>query len=297
MSGNHVPAIVTIGIATLDIYVNRKRMYPGGNELNIAFDANELGARTGFMGVFADDPVGALLEKTLTDAGVDTGYSHHEHGSSGYAIVDIVDGDRVFLDYNKKGVTDLHPFTFTEEEIEYIRTFDAASMSTGSRLTPEKIRKLADNGISCSYDFSDSFTDTDIESIAPSLRFAFFSCSHVTAEEAERILRKAVGLGCEVAVATRGEKPSMAYDGKRLYTQERVQVPCIDAMGAGDSYISGFLTDYLSQGTEDSDGDKVQRAMQAAVRYAAKVISREGALGIGYDVDPDRIGEIINIGK
>ncbi|MBR0373312.1 MAG: hypothetical protein IJH91_02150 [Mogibacterium sp.] len=295
MSTEHVPAIVTIGIATLDIYINRKRMYPGGNELNVAFDVNQLGARSGFMGVFADDRIGTLLEQTLIDAGVDTSYSHHEHGTSGYAIVDIIDGDRVFLDYNKQGVTDLYPFTFTEEELEYIKTFDAASMSTGSRLTPDKIRKLAENGIRCSYDFSDSFTDADIDAIAPSLRFAFFSCSHVSEERVREVLAKAVDLGCEVAVATRGELPSMAFDGKRYYTQERVPVVCIDAMGAGDSYISGFLTNYLSQSSPEggADEDKVQCAMQAAVQYAARVITREGALGIGYDIDPAEIGELI----
>ena len=88
-------------------------MYPGGNELNIAYDVNEQGGRAGFMGVFADDTVGQILEDTIASRGVDVSHSHHEHGSSGYALVDIVDGDRVFIDWNKQGVTDLYPFTFT----------------------------------------------------------------------------------------------------------------------------------------------------------------------------------------
>lgn len=33
------PRIIGIGIATMDIYCHQKRMYPGGNEFNIAYDA------------------------------------------------------------------------------------------------------------------------------------------------------------------------------------------------------------------------------------------------------------------
>ncbi len=98
------PRIIGIGIATMDIYCHQKRMYPGGNEFNIAYDAKLEGADAGFMGIFADDTVGGILEKTLTDAGIDTSRSHHETGSSGYALVNLQDGERVFLDWNKRGL-------------------------------------------------------------------------------------------------------------------------------------------------------------------------------------------------
>ena len=104
--------IIGIGIATMDIYCHKKKMYPGGNEYNIAYNAQLQGADAGFMGIFADDKVGAVLEETLVNVGVDVSHSHHESGSSGYALVDLKDGDRVFLDWNKQGVTDLYPFTF-----------------------------------------------------------------------------------------------------------------------------------------------------------------------------------------
>ena len=46
----------------MDIYCHQKRMYPGGNEFNIAYDAKLEGADAGFMGIFADDTVGGILE-------------------------------------------------------------------------------------------------------------------------------------------------------------------------------------------------------------------------------------------
>ena len=117
-------SIIGIGIATMDIYCYKNKMYPGGNEYNIAYNAKKQGAKAAFMGVFANDKGGEILETTLQKEQIDTSYSHHEEGSSGYALVDLKDGDRVFIDWNKKGVTDLYPFEFTKEEIEYIKEFD-----------------------------------------------------------------------------------------------------------------------------------------------------------------------------
>ena len=132
-------SIIGIGIATMDIYCYKNKMYPGGNEYNIAYNAKKQGAKAAFMGVLANDKVGEILEETLQKEQIDTSHSHHEEGSSGYALVDLKDGDRVFIDWNKKGVTDLHPFEFTKEEIEYIKEFDIACISWGARVNHEKI--------------------------------------------------------------------------------------------------------------------------------------------------------------
>lgn len=64
-----IPKIIGIGITTMDIYCHQRRMYPGGNEYNIAYNAKLQGADAAFMGVFADDMAGRILEQTLADAG------------------------------------------------------------------------------------------------------------------------------------------------------------------------------------------------------------------------------------
>ncbi len=286
-----MPSIVSIGIATMDIYISSGRMYPGGNELNIAFDVNELGGKAGFMGVFADDFLGTILESTLLERGVDVSHSHHEHGSSGYALVEIINGDRVFTDWNRKGVTDLYPFTFTDEEIEYIKSFDIACTSAGGRVSAEKIRKLNAHGVSVCYDFSDSFDIETIEDIAPHISVAFLSCSDYTEDETEYFLRKAVSSGCGLAVATRGSDDAIAFDGETFYRQAVCKVKATDTMGAGDSYISAFLMNYLLPGGRD----KIQKSMKAASEYAAVVVTREGALGFGYEMDASKLSGIVNI--
>lgn len=291
------PKIIGIGIATMDIYCHQKKMYPGGNEYNIAYNAKMQGAEAGFMGIFADDMVGALLEKTLKDVGVDTSHSHHEKGSSGYALVSLVDGDRVFLDWNKQGVTDLYPFEFTEKELEYIKEFDISCISWGARVNLEKIQKLHKNGIPICYDFYDNFTEQDIGNISPYIKYGFFSCSHIKENEAKEVLKKCVSLGCEIAVATRGHEATIAFDGSDFYYQEIQKVKPKDTMGAGDSYISAFLTNYLSVEADESlhTGDKIKKSLQKAAAFAATVVVKDGSLGVGYDVNPEKLSEIINI--
>lgn len=291
------PAIVGIGICVVDIYRHHKKMYPGGNEYNVAYNAKLLGAHSAFMGVFADDKAGKILEETCRKKGIDVSFCHHEHGSSGYAIVDLVEGDRVFIDWNKQGVTDLYPFEFSDEEIAYIKTFDIASTSRNSRITYEKFEKLAQAGVALSYDFNDNFTGEDIERISPCVKIGFFSCSHISVEEAEETLKKCVRAGCRLAVATRGGEAAIAYDGKKYYYQSIMKVEATDTMGAGDSFISAFLTNYLSAETDESvtAGDKITISLKAASEYAAYVVVKDGSLGLGYDVDPSRLSEIINL--
>lgn len=291
------PRILGIGIATMDIYCHQRRMYPGGNEYNIAYNAGLLGADAGFMGVFADDIAGSILEQTLLDAGIDTSHSHHEKGSSGYALVDLKDGDRVFLDWNKKGVTDLYPFTFTEEEITYIKTYDIACISWGARVDKSRMKKLAGAGVRVCYDFYDNFTAEDIDSISPYIKFAFFSCSHMSEEETKNILAACVRLGVRIAVGTRGGEPAIACDGSRFYTQEVFRVKVKDTMGAGDSYISAFLMNYLSAEADESltAEDKITTSLKKAAEFAAAVVVKDGSLGVGYDVDPNDLSKIINL--
>lgn len=290
------PKIIGIGIATMDIYCHQRRMYPGGNEYNIAYNAKLLGADAAFMGVFADDTAGRILERTLTDAGIDTSHSHHESGSSGYALVDLKDGDRVFLDWNKQGVTDLYPFTFTKEELTYIKTFDVSCISWGARVNRDRIRKLWEAGVTICYDFYDNFTDEDIRGISSYIQYGFFSCSHISEEEAREVLRKCIKAGCRIAVATRGHDATIAYDGAGYYYQEICRVKPKDTMGAGDSFISAFLTNYLPAGVcGPAAGDKITASLKKAAEYAATVVVKDGSLGVGYDVNPDRLSEIINI--
>lgn len=268
--------ILGIGVATMDIYVNKGRMYPGGNEYNVVCNAKLLGNRAGFLGVFGSDKYAPILEGTLKELGVDVSMSHHEEGTSGYSHVELKDdGDRVFIDWNQEGVTDLYPIQFTDAEMQYINGFEVVELSIYSTVSIEKIRNLYEHGVEICYDFSDDYGD--IKMIAPYCKYAFFSCSNMDINEIKETLKSAVDLGCSVAVSTRGVDSVIAYDGTRWYEQNTFPVDKVrDALGAGDSYIGAFLTHYL----QTSD---IQYSLMKAAEYAASVVMKEGSIGVGFD--------------
>lgn len=288
--------VLGVGVATMDVYVNQHRMYPGGNEYNVACHAVNCGGYGAFLGVFADDRAGSLLESTLDQIGVDSSMSHHEKGSSGYSLVELKeDGDRVFLFWNQEGVTDLHPIEFTEKELEYVKSFDVCCLGRCASVSLDKIKLLSNNGVPICYDFHATFDKSTIDTFAPFVDYAFFSCSHLNEEETKEYLQYAVKKGCKIAVGTSGAEKIFAFDGERIYEQEPFKVKAIDALGAGDSFIAAFLVAYLEKKKANAKENIVGEALIAAAKHAAHVVKISGSVGIYYDIDPDRLSDVINI--
>jgi len=282
--------ILSIGINTMDIYRQYGRMYPGGNEYNIAYHVKKLGGEASFMGVFARDKAGEYLRKLLVDIGVDISHSRYEEGSSGYAIVDIVDGDRVFVDWNRHGVTDKYPFEITEDEIKYAAGFDMVCVSHNSRLTTEKVKRLGSGSRLC-YDLCDDFTKDELFKVAPYLEIAYLSASHLKEDEITSLLSDVHRAGCPLVVATLGAKGSMAFDGSSYYRQDCNKVRIVDTMGAGDSFLSAFLVSYLSPEKRNN----IPAALLAGARYADEIVQMHGSLGIGFDIDISKMNQYFNI--
>ena len=281
--------VLGIGVPTLDIYPKQKRMYPGGNEYNVVCNVKKHGLRAGFLGVFGNDKAGKILEDTLKQMDVDVSFCHHEIGSSGYSIVELKeDGDRIFLEWNQKGVADLYPILVdTQEELEYVKSFDVLSIGRLCNLPKDRIQFLKENGVSICYDFHATFSDKTIKEIAPFIDYAFFSCSHLNESEIKDTLKFAIEHGCKIAIGTRGKEDVICFDGKQFYRQPTQNVHVLDALGAGDSYIASFLSNYIQS-------QDIPLSLYKATLHSAKVVQIEGSIGIGYDIDFDDIKDIVN---
>ena len=67
----------------------------------------------------------------------------------------------------------------------------------------------------------------------------------------------------------RGSRGSLAWDGTWFYTGGIVSCPVVDTMGAGDSFIAGFLMAWL-------EGKPVPACMQLGAEQAAVTIGCAG---------------------
>ena len=82
-----------------------------------------------------------------------------------------------------------------------------------------------------------------------------------------------------------------AINGKKYFYQEVIPVEAKDTMGAGDSFISAFLTSYF--GRKDFEEIKFERKSDFPWNNSDRIA--DGSLGFGYDVDPEHLTEVLHI--
>ena len=79
-------------------------------------------------------------------------------------------------------------------------------------------------------------------------------------------LKDKVRRGMKIAVATFGEIGSMAWDGSRFYEFSIFPAEVVNTVGAGDSFIAGFLCAILNH-------KPIDKALEQGAKVAAQVVS------------------------
>lgn len=155
----------------------------------------------------------------------------------------------------------------SDEDLQYLAGFDCVHMAVWGQCDaclgrlPSKVKT--------SYDFSNKYDAPKIDSLAPYIDYAFFSCREDNTFTRNLLKRvKEQGAGC--VIATLGENGSVAYDGKEFTAIGITGAQAVDTLGAGDSYIAGFLSRAL-------EGEPLKRCMQAGADKAALTIGHFGA--------------------
>lgn len=250
--------LIAVGDNVTDCYVDEGVYYPGGNAVNVAVNCKRNGAeRVNYLGVFGDDENAEWIRQCLSEEGVGTERSRKVYGSSGKPRVYLRDGDRVFGAGPRDTCQHLYRIRIVPEDIELIRAFDICHTSCYSNLEYELPEIAAVCGLS--FDFSDKRDEAYLRRVCPHLQYAFFSGSDLGEAECRALLKLAHALGTKIAGVTRGGAGALFYDGREFYEQGVKKVEAVDTMGAGDSFIAGFLTHYADHGD-----------MRAALGYAAE---------------------------
>ena len=257
--------VVTVGDNCIDDYINLGKATPGGNPVNVAVYLKRMGAEAAYVGVVGDDAHGELMMKAVRGKGVDVSMLHTAHGKTAVTEVEMNGNDRVFGDYYE-GV--LEHFTLTEEDKKFITAHELVHTGIWGKVDKDyQYFKAA--GMRTSFDFADKLDSDLIEKTLPYIDYAFFS--HTKEDEfIKDYLIKAHKMGAKVAIATLGENGSLAYDGKEFFHEGVQQVEVVDTMGAGDSYIAGFIYGVLK-------GESIPISMKLGTLEAAKTIAYFGA--------------------
>ena len=124
--------VLGFGDNIVDRFVDRGIAYPGGNSVNFAVFARQLGVDASYLGVFGSDAAGTFLRDAVSDQGVDISRSVVRQGPSGVSTLTVVDGDRVFGGWNGGGVTVGQPLELDAELLSYAASFDLVHTSVYS---------------------------------------------------------------------------------------------------------------------------------------------------------------------
>lgn len=260
--------VVTVGDNCLDWYLGSGLVFPGGNALNVAVFMRRLGADASYLGQFGTDRAGDIMLDALRAEGVNTSRVRRAQGNSGYATIELVDGDRVFTG-SSSGVVDMSLEGEDYESLEGARVIHSGAHSFMEQELP-RLSEIAP----VSFDFT-----TRPESyFAPLLRhvtYAAFSRAHLSIEEIEALIERAHGEGVKEVFVTRGENGSVVSAARQFHVQEAVLTEdVVDTMGAGDAFIAGMLFNRLT-------GVDLPEAALRASRLAAEACLVQGAIGHG----------------
>ena len=278
-----------VGDNVCDVYLHEKTMYPGGQALNLSVYMRRLGAESAYFGLFGNDGVARHVCEALDAEGVDRSRCRVADAPNGYAMVDLVDGDRRFVGSNKGGPARTQKVV-RPQDAPLLAGFDVIHTSNNSHLD-DCLGMLKASGALVSYDFSLSWRDSArVEAICPQVDFAFFSCGDFSDEEASALVRRAQGLGCKVAVATLGSRGAMCCAGGVQLQNALEPVAAIDTMGAGDSFAAAFLYSAAPQAKAGAaDEAALRAAMEHGARFAATTCLVRGAFGYGAPVSDEQI--------
>lgn len=274
--------VIGLGDNVVDKYEHIQTMYPGGNALNFAVFAKRLGIEAAFLGAFGTDTEAAHVQDSIEKIGLDISHCKHYEGENGCARVTLKDGDRVFLGSNRCGVLREYGLNLTEEDLKYIQEFDLLHTGLYGFAEPE-LPKIKELGVPIAYDFSSDFTEEQVNQIGPLVDYAFFSSSHLKTDEMLNLMMKVIKMGGKMVLCTMGEKGALLFDGTQFYAQEPELVKATDTMGAGDSFITCFMVNYIN-GKKEGKLDQeqiIRKSLEEAAEFSSKQCLVDGSFGFG----------------
>lgn len=261
--------LAAVGSNCVDYYSNLEngKGYPGGGPVNMAVYTIRLGGKASYIGPVGDDRYGKIMVDAITDKGLDVSHLHVKPGKTAVTQVELIDGERVFGDYDEGVLAD---YTLSEEDMDFIAEHDAVVCDLWGKVEGQ-FRDLKARGVITAFDCATRPEDPASQTAMPYTDYLFFSSDDGDTPALREQMHTYQAKGPKMVIAMLGERGSLCFDGKAFY--EYGIVPCdalVDSMGAGDSYIAGFLCGIV-------DGLTIEEEMHKGAANATETLKYFGA--------------------
>lgn len=268
---------ISVGDNAMDCYMEQGMRYPGGNSVNVAVGMKRAGCEdVAYLGVFGNDPEAEEIMRVLSEEGITYDQCRRVYAPTNQPRVKLIGDDRVFVGGLSNSAQHVVRLRLMPEDLAYLKTFDICHASFFASIEQElpSIQKAC----RLSFDFSSMQRKDYLEKVCPYIRIAFFSGSHMKEEQILTLIETVRTLGPEIIVITLGNRGALLFQNGARYDQDLIPTDAIDTLGAGDSFIAGFLTSF-------GKGDSIPEALRFAAQCGAETCRHFGALGYGKPFD------------
>lgn len=258
--------IATVGDNCIDLYHESGEAFPGGNPVNVAVYIRRMGGESSYTGLVGTDDYGSFMIDRIGEKGVDTSHIRLVDGRTAITHVEVKDGDRILGDYDEGVMAD---FKLTDEDIDFLSSHDLVVSGIWGGIE-SYLPRIRERGVPIAFDFADRLEHQITQEAIAHVDYAFFSDDSKSERELQDFMKATWARGPKVVVVTRGERGSIAYDGEDFTEFGIVDCQVVDTMGAGDSYIAGFLMGVL-------EGKSIQECMEKGAISSSVTIGYYGA--------------------
>ena len=258
--------IACIGDNCVDCYDETGERYPGGNPVNVSVYFQRLGTPSSYIGAVGNDEEGRMIIESLRSKNVDVSHVKVLQGNTAITHVQRINGERVFKD-DDPGVT--AQLTLEEEDYAFITEHDLVVTGLWGYTEPflPRMKRL---GIPIAYDASDHPSYPQCREGIKYADYLFFSDDTADEEALKKQMQSFATMGPKAVIAMRGSLGSIAFAYGRYESCGIITCDVVDTMGAGDSYIAGFLNALL-------EGADLVECMKKGAENSAITIGYNGA--------------------
>ena len=254
--------VAEIGDNCIDLYERLGKKYPTGNVVDTGVNLKKLGVDVSIISTTGSDENGKWMIESLKEEGLDISHLKVAEGQTAITYMDMDGNDRIHGDYVEGVLADI---VFDEEDISFAAGHDLVHSALWG-MAEKTLPKIAEYGTPIAFDYADRLDHRLVEETLPYVTYGFYSYHNGRDEYIEEFLKDKVNRGMKVAVATFGEEGSLAYDENGFHCAGIVKAKqVVNTVGAGDSFIAGFLYGILN-------GWNIEECLNKGAQVASSVV-------------------------
>lgn len=244
-----------------------------GSESNVAIGLSRLGHRTAWVGAVGDDEPGRLIQRTLRAEGVHTAWLRFSGESfTGFIAFDQPSHDITRVSYHRRGSAAatltgaecLAALQAASPRLLHVTGITPALSDSARAATVDVVRAAADSDVRVSLDvnyrgrlWSRAEAATALRELLPFVHTVFASDDELDIlTDAPDAVDELLAGGIDEVVVTAGGKGAWAHNADGTIHRPALPVTVVDSIGAGDAFVSGYLSATLDDLSPDARLDR-----------------------------------------